>query len=487
MAINKVIDRNNNVLIDLTSDTVKPASVLSGTKFHGADGKEYIGQVQPNELDTFKYNFVDYDGTLMYSFTDEEIDAMTELPAGPDHTEDNLTFQEWNWSLEGLKNWDRTKCSFRPTVGANLITTDRKTYITVDVRANRKIKLRANYVDVDIDWGDGTVETGKTNDFSHTYTEAGEYEIVVDAKGLNTSWATEGGFFISSSSDAYCVTKMKLGTFGFSADIVQYCNVEYVNVPKFESSLFATNSTPYIGCGFAKAAKFLKAIVLPRNALLKNKSLYSSGTNNEMLNNCYSLELISFGENIECDTGITWSRLTSLDKFLPILTFKPNSNSPVMENYETGVKIFDYSAVKTSDDAYPFAISINSSSSAKKVIIPDSGAKLGSSAFYQCKALRDISLPDITDIPGSSFYTCIALRYLLIPDSVQTIGNGVFASADNLILDLSKQTKVITASGSLGLPTNSSYLGKILVPASLLDAYKSASYWSQHAMMMVGV
>ena len=116
--INKVIDRNGNTLIDLTNDTITPNKVISGTKFHGADGKEYTGILPANELDTLKYTFIDYDGTIMYTFTDAEIDAMEQLPAGPDHTADNLTFQEWNWSLADLKAWNRTRLD-RPIVGAN--------------------------------------------------------------------------------------------------------------------------------------------------------------------------------------------------------------------------------------------------------------------------------------------------------------------------------------------------------------------------------
>ena len=54
--------------------------------------------VLPNEI-----NFYDYDGSLLYSFAIYEMQDMDELPEGPDHTDDGLIFDGWNWTLEQLQ------------------------------------------------------------------------------------------------------------------------------------------------------------------------------------------------------------------------------------------------------------------------------------------------------------------------------------------------------------------------------------------------
>ena len=55
--------------------------------------------VEPKDV-----NFIDYDGTLLHSYTKAEINAMTresDLPANPSHP--GLTSQGWNWTLAQIK------------------------------------------------------------------------------------------------------------------------------------------------------------------------------------------------------------------------------------------------------------------------------------------------------------------------------------------------------------------------------------------------
>ena len=46
-------------------------------------------------------NFLDYDGTILYSYTAAEFAALSSMPANPTH--DGLTAQGWNWSLANAK------------------------------------------------------------------------------------------------------------------------------------------------------------------------------------------------------------------------------------------------------------------------------------------------------------------------------------------------------------------------------------------------
>ena len=45
--------------------------------------------------------FIDYDGTVLYSYTLEEANALTALPENPSHP--GLTAQGWNWTLAQIK------------------------------------------------------------------------------------------------------------------------------------------------------------------------------------------------------------------------------------------------------------------------------------------------------------------------------------------------------------------------------------------------
>lgn len=63
--------------------------------------------VSGNGVQSKDVNFYDYDGTLVYSYTWEEAEQLTELPAGPTH--DGLTFQEWNYTLDDIKEQGGTR------------------------------------------------------------------------------------------------------------------------------------------------------------------------------------------------------------------------------------------------------------------------------------------------------------------------------------------------------------------------------------------
>ena len=75
-------------------------------------------------------NFYDWEGTLLFGYSVEEMQAMTSLPA-PDTSpnyqsvdHDLLTFQEWNWSLADIKTWLTNHSNQSLGVGAIYTTTD---------------------------------------------------------------------------------------------------------------------------------------------------------------------------------------------------------------------------------------------------------------------------------------------------------------------------------------------------------------------------
>lgn len=142
--------------------------------------------------------FMDYDGSIVASYTPEEFAELTEMPANPSH--DGLTAQGWNWTLSDAKEYVSSYGTL--DVGQMYITDDGKTRLYVRIQDGRRspvlqLYLNAN-TELDIDWGDNTSHstfTSTSADFKserHTYASAGDYIISIDV--------TTGSFSLQSSS-----------------------------------------------------------------------------------------------------------------------------------------------------------------------------------------------------------------------------------------------------------------------------------------------
>ena len=411
MAINKFVDRQGNTLLDLSADTVSQSRVLAGTTYHGPDGLQHTGTLDPGPLDYSQYNFIDYDGTLLYSYTDEEIDALEVLPEVTNHTDDNLTFQGWNVQLADLKLWDRTR-PVRPLIGANYVTTDGKTYLYLDTPyAGATLSFDTNGTVNSVDWGDGTVDTNK----SHVHTNPGQYVIAIDVSFSNGGYISLTNSSTSTSTNKQWIKMIKLGnvtTFGN----YPYCySLQSITIPR---ELIGILNNQFSNC------YSLQNVIIPYRTTTIPNSLFS---------NCYSLK------NVSIPNGIT--------------------------------KI----------GAYAFSECY----SLQNIIIPDLVTTIDSYAMEECHSLNSVIIPGkVTSMETGIFYGCYSLQNITIPNSVTHIGTQAFYKCNSLTLDLSKQTKVIDITSTIGL--NAGY-NKIIVPSTLLSDYKSASIWSDYAASMVGV
>ena len=164
---------------------------------------------KPNDV-----TFIDYDGAILYSYSLEEAQALTELPTLPTH--DGLVCQGWNWTLEAIKALNRPV-----TVGAMYITDDGATRLHIRIATVGRMTVPL-YIGqtvangVSIDWGDGSAAetlagTGNV-DTSHTYAEPGDYVISLMPQGECT-------LSFGSGSYSYCV----MGSTGNDGRV--YCNM----------------------------------------------------------------------------------------------------------------------------------------------------------------------------------------------------------------------------------------------------------------------
>ena len=152
--------------------------------------------------------FYDYDGTIVTSWTLEELATKTALPDYPSH--EGLTCQGWNWSLADLKDTNR-----KMNVGAMYITDDGKTRIYIRLEEGRTSPMFGVCPNgtVTVDWGDGTTPDTLTGTSTttvkwtqnHAYSTPGEYVIKLTVDG------TMGFYGDSSSSGGSAILRYSSG------------------------------------------------------------------------------------------------------------------------------------------------------------------------------------------------------------------------------------------------------------------------------------
>ena len=117
--------------------------------------------------------------------------------------------------------------------------------------------------------------------------------------------------------------------------------------------------------------------------------------------------------------------------------------------------------------------------------IPDSVTTIGYGAFAYCSSLTSVTIPDsVTTIGKSAFYGCSSLISVTIPDSVTAIGIYTFYNCSSLT---SVYCKAITPpTGGWRMFGDNASGRKIYVPMESVEAYKSASYWSNYSYYIEG-
>ena len=368
--------------------------------------------------------FMDYDGSIVASYTPEEFAELTEMPANPSH--DGLTAQGWNWTLSDAKEYVSSYGML--DVGQMYITDDGRTRLYVRMQEGRlspvlKLYLNANS-ELDIDWGDDTSHSTFTStaaDYKserHTYASAGNYVVSVGA--------IRGSFSLPSSSNSYSILFTNNSPSSSSADRGYSCAVRKIEI--------GDDVTSIEQWAFAECWS-LSQITIPNSVTSIERSAFRS---------CYSLSQITIPNSVTSICLETFRYCRSLSQ----ITI-PNS--------------------VTSIEQWAFAECLSLS----QIIIPNSVTSIGTDAFYYCHSLSQITIPNsVTRIRSETFYYCYALSQITIPNSVTTIEN-VFNYCYSLgyIKFVSQTPPKVSYSTWGDLPTDC----KILVPRGCLSTYMRAT------------
>ncbi len=123
--------------------------------------------------------------------------------------------------------------------------------------------------------------------------------------------------------------------------------------------------------------------------------------------------------------------------------------------------------------------SFQNCTSLTSITIPIGVTSIGAYAFTYCTSLKSITIPDnVTSIGNNAFNNCISLSSIEIPNSVTSIGDRAFSNCKSL----SSITVNAATPPTLGKNVfNNTNDRPIYVPAASVDAYKSATNWSEYA------
>lgn len=329
--------------------------------------------------------FWDYEGTLVYSCSLEEAHNMTELPAPPDHSQDDipLTFVEWNYMLEEIQTLTR-----KADVGAMYKAEDNNVHFHVRLTKTTGLSVTINWSyfgNGAVDWGDGTVDTiaavSGSSAFSHDYTEYGTYHVVVSVGGNPGSTST----LLADNS-------MLVGT-----AIISRAGWDWPNSQAHQ--LFCKSN--------------VEAIVLPPTA--------ASPTGKELFTHCYKLKHLNIPR--------TFTTILSMSSSYNVQRVSIPNAATTFADYAfastavTEVRLPANANIST-DTRFQFAYCRNLTS----IELPEGKTTvLPMRAFRECYGLKEITIPaSVTALGGEVFYNAGVLDYYFYPTTPPTINTTDF-------------------------------------------------------------
>ena len=445
-----------------------------------SDNVLYLIEEEEKASGQKQVNFIDYDGTIIASYTAEEWSTVTTLPANPEH--DGLTSQGWNWTLQEITSQLTAAPGGPVWVGQMYITESGDTEIDISLPEGRTNPYLGCAVDgtISIDWGDGSAAstvTGTSLESQirtlHAYEAAGEYTIVIHVVSGSMSFYAAAAYSLlgrnSSTANsnrvyANCVTGIRLGK---NTDIGNYafnycCSLTAVTIPKTVTSIC---NSAFSGC------YSLTTVTIP--AAVTSIENYAFTT-------CYSLTSVSIPKAV-----------TSIGSYA--------------FNYCFSLTTVTIPAAVTSIGSYAF----NNCSSLTAVTIPETVTSIGSYAFIACYSIATVTIPEtVTSISEATFSSCHSLTSVTIPEEVTSIGNGAFTTCYSLtsitipaevtsignnafsncygMAEYHFLSETPPTLGGTNVFSNIPSDCIIYVPEASLDTYKAASRWSTHASKMVG-
>ena len=385
------------------------------------------GTVQPKDV-----NFIDYDGTVLHSYTVAEAAALTALPPLPSH--DGLTCQGWNWSLADIKALGRAV-----TVGAMYITDDGKTRIYIHLEEEWKSPVLGCCPNgtVTVDWGDGTtpdILTGTSTltieyTSNHTYAAPGDYIIELEVDG---TMAIKGEG--ANSSDTSALLRDVSWNTGYS---YVYANV----IQRVEIG----NGVVLVGENAFRACNNLSDITIPQGV---------SSIGNKAFRSCNALSGITIPDSVTSIGDLAFYFCSAV----------------------TGISI-PKNATFIGNDAFGYCYIL------RNIAIPNGVTSIKRNMFAYTYVLTNLAIPDGVEEIGDNAFEYSGLYKIKIPGSVKTIGNNTFKNCQALCKVDFTAASSIPSIGSRAFYSTGGGVGRtyIYVPIALYEEWIAATNWAAYA------
>lgn len=472
--------------------------------------------------------FIDYDGTILYSYTAQAFLNLTEMPA--QGTRLGLIADGWNWELEAAKTYVQNNGGL--IIGQNYITNNNETRFYINIRNpdGAVVEIRfsqSENLGVSIGWGEMDSGEPAFDNYdviaSHRYNTPGQYVITLLPRDSCTvtfsSYQDEDGNYPSVISKNVELYKIEFGKNVYLGDqaFAAHYHLEIVSMPAYIN---------YISNGVFSSCYQLKAFVVPLGLYTepgkdepgkdeeydgestepgKDESEYYMGISlgNQVFFNCHKLAIVSISQAVNYLGNSTFGGTSTKRLYFPSdLTYVGSyvfSHCHVLEQiYFGGINV--YIGRETFGDCYSLNAFIfpsettqintelfNYCSSLRTVIFPDGLLSIEPRAFYECSSLLSVDIPEGTTTIGyEAFKNCTELESVIIPSTVTSMGGRTFLGSSNI-----KEYHFKSATP----PTITSYTDEdfldgidgftIYVPVGSLTAYTSESNWQKYSGLCV--
>lgn len=426
--------------VDLSQDTVDSSHLEYGYTAHNKNGNLVTGTMIPGEvleINPLAVDFVDYDGTLLYTYSATDFANLSALPTNPSHG--GLIAQGWNWTLTDAKTHVAKYGSL--VIGQNYTTTDGKTRVYVEVtnfELPYEFGINFQYIStgqVTIDWGDGTIVTpqatvGNNCRVNHKYSEIGSYVISLNVDSCTIKIGYNGancGFLYHNSIDTQitrrCIKKIEIGNNITTFDRQCFQQLVFLETISIPTTITTINDITTVDSNMFANCRNLKCIVFPSDITYNKPANLATG--------CYNLKYVSLPKDeINC-------------------TSCQNLFSDALELKK--LTIANASVMTTSSVISP-------GYNLKYLTLGGTWTSIGSYAF------RD----------GYSHL----LNALIIPSTVTSIGNYAFSGS--YIKEVHMEPTTPPTAGNANIFTKFPEL-VIYVPKGSLEDYLSATNWSTYS------
>lgn len=413
--------------------------------------------VQP--VETKDYNFFDWDGTLVYSYTAAEINALTELPALPVH--EGVSGKEWNYTLAQLQTLASLTTPYPANIGAIYSAPDGySTIIWIDIPDSDtvrdfQIKWSENTQrDVDIDWGDTATETkaaASSVTATHTYSASGKYKIVLtpaDSTVNVITIPTDATFLGANYRQKRYVKKVVVGRC-YQSVLEGHTGAWFRGLPNLEKVSYGYNNSTALPRNSLTRATKLKALHIPSwiTSVGVNHVTQTNASVITVPYNCTTMQYEAFASNPALTYFMFPYRLTTLN--LRLINFSNVQKLVLPPNVTTiGTNTFS-----------------NTNIAFTEIILPENLSNIEASAF------------SLTNVGMYGMY----IPYIYIPAGVTSIGSDAFKGRIIHVMDLRNRQTMPT----LGNASAVNGVEVFVVDDDAYDAAIVATNWATYANKFV--